>query len=197
MKEREGTTAMTVYILVCFVLAGAAAVGFKLMRDRVTELTDSYHATADLRLKIDEDLYPNIKNYYDAVSRGDLTPVSQKVKDETAQDLETIARDRVRLQITADRNANQFTRTDPKADNSNRAFTQNYVEVKLLKVRYSDIQLFLALADERIHEYAFITELQFTRVDQKYDKIALAENSDQSLWNCDLKIVWFGPSSRS
>src|SRR5262245_28191073 len=91
MQDKEGSKAMTIYIVICFLLAGAAGVGFKLKMTERDELSSDYSRLYTLNQKVGFELSPNIADYWSRVAQGTLKPVTQQVKDGTPSALIKLA----------------------------------------------------------------------------------------------------------
>src|SRR5690349_9474117 len=91
MQDKEGSKAMSIYILICFLLAGAAGVGFKLKMTERDELSSEYARLYLLNQKVGTELSPNIADYWTRVDDGRLIPVEQATRDATPTTLINIA----------------------------------------------------------------------------------------------------------
>ena len=78
MQDKEGSKAMSIYIVICFLLAGAAGVGFKLKMTERDEVSSDYARLYSLNQKVGAELSPNIADYWTRVSDGRLVPVDQE-----------------------------------------------------------------------------------------------------------------------
>lgn len=84
MNEQEGSKAMTIYIVACFVLAMVALVGYKFKNDERSDLSTEYLDLAGKFADISAAYAPNINDYYRKVKDGVIKPPADKdVRDNT------------------------------------------------------------------------------------------------------------------
>lgn len=190
MQDKEGSKAMTVYILACFLLAGAAGIGFKLKMNERDELAGEYSRLYTLNNTIGAELSRNIADYWNKVANGTLKPVTPETKDSTPSRLIALAEEHG---LTDD----QFDIQTTPAWTDKKSYVEYRIEVKLKNVMMSQWEKFITEAESKleIYKYAWITDLRVDRVDQRYEKISEmgGPGSDTSLWNVTMTIRWFGP----
>lgn len=199
----EGSNAMTIYVVVCFVLAAAAMVAYKYNNDRREELRGEYENLTGKYADISGALSPNIADYYRKVKSGDIRPADKEKRDNTHVNLSSVAK---LLNINEGTGADD--RLDiglPRAEKKKAGTTEYFeysVDVKLKNVTQSEWAAFMSNAlvhkDLGVSEYARIETLELNRVESRYAKIELVANNggkwqDRSLWNARLVFVWFGP----
>lgn len=199
MQDKEGSKAMTIYILVCFLLAGAAGVGFKLKMTERDELAEEYSRLYTLNQKVGLELTPNIVDYWNKVSNGTLKPVTPEIKAGTPSALIKLAEEHG-LKDTQG-NDDQFDIQSTPTPTDKRAYMEYKIEVKLKNVTMGQWERFISEAESKlkIYEYGWITDLRIDRVDQRYEKITemTGPGSDSSLWTVTLTIRWFGPPKQT
>lgn len=196
MQDKEGSKAMTIYILVCFLLAGAAGVGFKLKMTERDEVASDYSRLYTLNQKVGAELSPNIADYWTRVSDGRLVPIDQETKDRTPSTLIAIA-DKHKLKDTQGPDDQLDIQTTP-APTDKRTYMEYKIEVKLKNVMMGQWEAFITDTENAVFKWAFITDLRIDRVDQRYEKINEMPGpaSDTSLWNVTMTIRWFGAAKQ-
>ncbi len=193
MKEKDGSRAMTAYILICFLLAGAAGVGYKLRMERRDELADSYGRLYTMNQKIGLELAPNIDKYYQLVASEELKPIDANAKAATPEEC---------MKIADSLNLKQGVGADDKVDipgtpslADKKSYVEYRIEIKLKNVLMGQWEAFLTQVRERFSKYAWVTDLRVDRTDVAYAKVGEMEKegSDSSLWNVSFTLRWFGP----
>ncbi|CAG0966194.1 hypothetical protein PLCT2_01054 [Planctomycetaceae bacterium] len=199
MQDKEGSKAMSIYIVICFLLAGAAGVGFKLKMDEREELSSEYARLYTLNQKVGQELSPNIADYWTKVDNGTLKPVTSETKDSTPSRLIGLA-EKHGLRDTQGPD-DQFDIQSTPTPTDKRTYMEYKIEVKLKNVMMGQWERFITEAerDLEIYKYSWITDLRLDRVDQRYEKIGemSGPGSDTSLWNVSMTIRWFGPPKQS
>ena len=194
MQDKEGSKAMSIYIVICFLLAGAAGVGFKLKMSERDEISSEYSRLYTLNQKAGAELSPNIADYWARVSDGRLVPVDQVIKDRTPSTLIGLA-EKHKLRDTQGPEDQFDVQTTP-AWSPKSAYMEYKIEVKLKGVMMGQWEQLITDTENEVFKYAFITDLRIDRVDQRYEKIGEMANagSDTSLWNVTFTLRWFaGP----
>lgn len=202
-KSGESSNAMTIYVVVCFLLAGVAMVAYKYNNDMREELRTEYESLTGKYADISGALSPNIADFYRKVKSGEIQQADKTVRDNTHVRLNSVAN---LLQIKEGTGADD--RLDiglPKGEKKKAGGTEYLeysVEVKLKNVTQSEWAAFISNAlvnkDFGVSEYARIETLELTRVEARYAKIELVANNggkwqDRSLWNARMTFVWFAP----
>lgn len=194
MQDKEGSKAMSIYIVICFLLAGAAGVGFKLKMTERDEVSSDYARLYSLNQKVGAELSPNIADYWTRVSDGRLVPVDQDIKDKTPSTLVAIA-EKHKLRESNGAEDQVDIQTTPMPTDK-RTYMEYKIEVKLKGVMMGQWEQFITDTENAVFKYAFITDLRIDRVDQRYEKISemATAGSDTSLWNVTFTLRWFaGP----
>lgn len=191
--DKEGSNAMTAYIVICFLLAGAAGVGYKLKMDQREELAQDYPRLYALNQKIGQELSYNINRYYLLVRDDVIKPINLETKAQTPSQLVEIA-ELQKLRDTQGPEDQIDIQVAPKMTDK-RNYMEYQVEVKLKNVTLGQWEAYIKEVENRMFKYAWITDLRIDRTDQRYDKISEMEreNSDGSLWNVTFMLRWFGP----
>jgi hypothetical protein len=195
MQDKEGSKAMGVYIVVCFALAIAAGVGFKLKMNEREEMENEYSRLYGRNLRIARELSPNIADYWVRVSDGRLVPVDQEKKDGTPSALISLA-EKHGLKDTKGED-DQFDIQTTPTPGDKKTYMEYKIEVKLKNIMMGQWERFITEAerDLEIYKYAWITDLRIDRIASNYEKIAemSGPGSDTSLWTVTMTIRWFGP----
>ncbi|MCC6148710.1 MAG: hypothetical protein IT461_00540 [Planctomycetes bacterium] len=199
MQDKEGSKAMSIYIVICFLLAGAAGVGFKLKINERDELSSEYSRLYTLNQKVGQELSPNVADYWNKVENGTLKPVTAETKDSTPSSLIGLA-EKHGLRDTQGAD-DQFDIQSTPTPTDKRSYMEYKIEVKLKNVMMGQWERFITEAerDLGIYKYSWITDLRIDRVDQRYEKIGemSGPGNDSSLWNVSMTIRWFGPAKQT
>ena len=87
----EGSKAMTIYIVACFLLAMVALVGYKFANEKRLELSGEYVQLSQSVADVQAAFAPNINDYYRKVKDGDIKPIDKAARDNTHVRLGEIA----------------------------------------------------------------------------------------------------------
>ncbi|MBZ0135936.1 MAG: hypothetical protein K8I27_06145 [Planctomycetes bacterium] len=204
MNENEGSKAMTIYIVACFVLAMVALMGYKLKNDQREELSTEYLDLAGKFADISAAYAPNINDYYRKVKDGVIKPpADKKVRDNTHVLLGNIAN---KLGI------NEGTGGDDRLDVVTRRENLKYkqyweysVDIRLKNVTQTEWATFLSQAQHATREYAHLARINVSRVESRFERMAIVQPAvgarknanDRSLWNVTINFVWFGPKNEN
>jgi hypothetical protein len=194
MAEQEGSKAMTVYIVVCFVLAAGGLIGYKMMEDKRTELSGEYSALAGKIQDVGGALEPSIRDYYNKVQLGLIEPPDRETTDQTHKTLRQVAEV---LGITAEQ-GNRYESKPAGPGKDKGTGKEKYKEyrcvVELRNVTYEEWNSFLAGSLNEVSKYAVIEVIDATRNQSRADKIEMVNGSrDSALWSVRVEVVWFGP----
>lgn len=203
MQEKaEGSRAMNAYIVVCFVLAAAALVAYKLTNDKRTELSAEYLVLAQKVADMQGGLAPNIADYYSKVKGGQIVKIGKAVKDDTHLTLKAIA-ESDDLKIYEKAGADD--RLDVVNEQRKLQFKEYYeygCTVTLKNVTQSEWAAFLRramdpLSDKYVlHKYVVVESIDIKRKEQRFNKLEIApevggRHVDRSLWDVTIRFVWF------
>lgn len=202
-QQAEGSKAMTIYIVVCFVLAAGALLAYKVMNDKRTELAAEYRARYQNVVDIQAALAPSINDYYRKVKSGEIRTVNKAVKDSTQTALREVAE---KLAINEDGDV-KLDRLDFEAEKNQEKKAFGYIEygltVTLKNVTQDDWAKFLRnvldpFSQENVlDDYISVATIDATRVVSDYKKMVASEQradksyADDSLWKVTIKFVWF------
>lgn len=196
--EREGSKAMSVYIVICFALAMGAAVGYKLMNDKREELLGAYPRTRMLAQELDKGLMPNVTRYYELVRAGEIQPPSPDDMLEIPAIMATIACGKdpgcLGLLDTAGPQDQVDMPTSPQNEDRREYMEYNF-EVVLKGVSHSQWEQFLKMIkyNDVLRRYTTVSKLTLLRMDDSYAKITLGDgNIDGSRWKVTIMLTWFG-----
>ncbi len=201
MAEQEGSKAMSIYIVACFVLAAVALVGYKVMEDRRNELASDYEALAANLHEIAGVYYPSINEYYYMVKLGLIEPHDQGAMDNAPSALRQLAEERYQLTAGVG-DANQLVVTPPPGGGREvRVGRESYREyrcrVDLRRVSQAQWQGYLADSVQLLSKFAVLESLTVKRDQVRFDRIDVtsgASGADSTRWNVTFEFVWFGPS---
>lgn len=188
MQDKEGSKAIAVYIIVCFLLAGAAGVGYKLKMTERDELSDNYGRLYTYNQKVGLELSPNIQDYWNKVASGTLKPVTAEIKEATPETIKNIAK-----KHNLDNTGKFPSGPTPRYD---RNFTEYKIEYELKGLMLGQWEALITDIEIEVSKYACITDLRIERADSRYDRIGEmpGAGSDTSLWNVTFTLRWFaGP----
>ncbi|MCC6575433.1 MAG: hypothetical protein IT462_16775 [Planctomycetes bacterium] len=197
-NERDGSKAMTVYIIICFTLALAAGVGYKLMNDRREELIGDYPSLRKNIQEIDSGggrgLLPSVANYYELVRSGEIQQPSEDDKRDIPIYLAEIA---AKLQL-ADTTGPQDQIDIPTAPQSNAQPSMGYMDftldVVLKGVSQSQWNQFLIEVKDHpiLKRYVSVTKLTIQRTEDNYAKITVGDGFvDGTRWKVTFTLTWY------
>jgi hypothetical protein len=203
-QQAEGSKAMTIYIVICFVLAAGALLAYKVMNDKRTELAAEYRARFQNVVDIQAALAPSIQDYYRRVANKEIRTVDKNVKDSTPTALREIAKG-VGSGILEDTGVNDRLDIEPDTQKTNKQ--QRYIEygctVTLKNVKQSEWALFLRNVldpfDSKnvLDDYVTVASIEAVHLETNYKKMAASESQpggtyrDESPWKVTIKFIWF------
>jgi hypothetical protein len=203
-QQAEGSKAMTIYIVICFVLAAGALLAYKVMNDKRTELAAEYRARFQNVVDIQAALAPSIQDYYRRVANKEIRTVDKNVKDSTPTALREIAKG-VGSGILEDTGVNDRLDIEPDTQKTNKQ--QRYIEygctVTLKNVTQSEWALFLRNVldpfDSKnvLDDYVTVASIEAVHLETNYKKMAASESQpggtyrDASPWKVTIKFIWF------
>lgn len=194
MNEQEGSKAMTIYIVACFLLAMVALVGYKFKNDERADLSTEYLSLAGKFADISAAYAPNINDYYRKVKDGVIKPPADKeVRDNTHVQMREIAK---KLGINegtgADDHLDIITH---RAEKKYKRYWEYSVDVKLKNVTQTEWATFLSQAQHATQEYTFVQKVEVERGERRFARMNIVNDnkSDRSLWDVTITFVWFGP----
>lgn len=196
----EGSRAMNAYIVVCFVLAAAALVGYKVTNDERAELSDEYRALAQKVADIQGGLAPNIADYYRKEKNGLIFTVRKDVKDDTYKSLKAVAEE-----LGINESASADDRLDMVNERPRLQFKEYYecaCTVTLKNVTQSEWAAFLRkvmdpLAEKNLlDQYLVVESVDIKRKESNFKKLEIYSEVggryvDRSLWDATFRFVWF------
>jgi hypothetical protein len=189
----EGSKAMTIYIVACFLLAMVALVGYKFVNEERQELSGEYVTLAGSFADMSAAFAPNINEYYRKVKDGQIKPPDKTARDNTHVRLGEIAN---KLGIVEGVGADNHQKIGtPVGKVVNRLYYEYTLVAELLNVTQTEWAVFLSQAQHETREYAFIQSIKCTRSERRYSKLDVSKdrNDDDALWNVTITLVWFGP----
>lgn len=205
-QQGSGSKAMTIYIVVLFVLSAAALVGFKIMNDKRSELAAEYGARYQNVVDIQGALYPSINDYYKKVKNGDIRTVNFAVKRDTHAALRAIAEAVGRT--GSEGGIRESTGPDDRLDIevepgvNKKQYMEYACTVTLKNVTQSEWAQFLRdvldpyKADNVLDEYVNVASIEAGRVETTYKKMVPSGEAggryvDRSPWKVVIKFTWF------
>ena len=193
MGEQEGSKAMTIYIVVCFVLAAAGLVGYKMMEDRRASLATRYGELAAKIQDMGGARSPSIRDYWNKVQLGLITPLDREAMDNTHNVLREVAKE-----VGINEAANQF-RVDPAGSGADKGsgddkYKEYKCTVDLRDVTARQWKDFLARSLDRVSKYAVIEVLNAERMARRPEEVEISPTGvDNGKWTVRIEYVWFGP----
>ena len=193
MGDGEGSKAMTIYIVACFLLAMVALVGYKYKNEEREELSTEYVNLAGQFADMSAAYAPNINDYYRKVEAGLIKRVDKDVRDQTHVTLGKIAEKLGILEAAG--NDDHLDMGTPRQKVINKMYTEYTLQMKLKNVTQTEWAVFLSQAQHETHEYAHIQSIRMDRVMRRFDRMNIvADNGkDDALWTVEIVMVWFGP----
>lgn len=191
MGDHEGSRAMTIYIVVCFVLAMGALVAYKTYNDRRVEAADDYVKLAEQYADISAAYSRNIRQYYRMKNSGELDVVDKDYRDNTHVMLRQLAE---KLGITQRTGGEDRLTITPKSSEKEREGYNEYtVDVKLQNVTQGEWTTFVRNARSQTYKYARISSIKVNRDNQRFDRIKIVDNvdRDRTLWTVEMTFIWF------
>jgi hypothetical protein len=189
----EGSKAMTVYIVACFLLAMGALVGYKFVNDERETLSTDYVQLAVQFADIQAAFAPNINSYYSKVKAGLIKPPDKEARDNTHVRLGEIANKLgIREGTGAEDHLDVGTPVSKVAHKSYREYT---LVVELKNVTQTEWAVFLSQAQHETREYAFVQTIRCNRAERRFARLDVSKtrDDDKALWNVTITFVWFGP----
>jgi hypothetical protein len=189
----EGSKAMTIYIVACFMLAMVALVGYKFVNEEREALSSEYVNLAGSFADMSAAFAPNINEYYRKVKDGQIKPIDKDARDNTHVRLGEIAN---KLGIMAGTGADDHLDVGtPVSKVVNKMYREYTLVVELKKVTQTEWAVFLSQAQHETREYAFVQSIKCARDERRYARLEISKdrNGDDALWNVVITFVWFGP----
>jgi len=185
MGEQDGSKAMTIYIVVCFALAMAALVGYKLLNDEREDVSAQYVTLARQWSEMNV-MADNIRTYYMMRADGSIQAPDYSEMDQTHAMLRNLATEQLNL------NSDQLDiirrpASPVRGTNHSRAGTQ----VRLRNVTQTEWTNFLDLATQRTSTYATIESILLDRVDKRYQNFKATDRDNATRWTVTIEFVWF------
>ncbi|MHC4839840.1 MAG: hypothetical protein ACYTDT_02625 [Planctomycetota bacterium] len=193
MENQEGSKLMTGYILVCFVLAAGAMIGYKLMNDKRIELADQYTTVGKKYVEIRDYQSKSLFNYYRDAGREERRSRKEERAANTSQILADIA-----AEVGIKKDAGQWV---VKAETGKTDSVNKKIEVKELKIEMDNVstpqwKYVVEKARVEIGDYAAMQEFKLTRKNTKYGNMNLLskkDSSDPARWKVTISYKWFVP----
>jgi hypothetical protein len=200
MGEQEGSKAMTVYIVVCFGLAMAALVGFKLMNDKRSELENQYISASGQFADISMGYFRNIRNFYHGESLGLYSRPDLQQQNLTHELLRDIAERRGIREGAGEANRLTVTANRPALKGPARQrYNEFSATVELRNVTQAEWMAFLQESTAATSSYAVVESLTLNRASRDFRAAAerpIQPGRDNERWTVsNLKFVWFGPAN--
>ena len=189
----EGSKAMTIYIVACFLLAMVALVGYKFVNEEREALSDEYVGLAVSFADMSAAFAPNINEYYRKVRDGQIKPPDKEARDNTHVRLREIAKP---LDITEGTgNDDHLDMGTPVGKVVNKTYREYTLVIELKKVTQTQWAVFLSQAQHETREYAFVQSIKCAREERRYARLDIAklQTDDRALWTVVITLVWFGP----
>lgn len=189
----EGSKAMTIYIVACFLLAMVALVGYKFVNDERETLSDEYVLLAGSFADMSAAFAPNINEYYRKVKDGQIKPPDKEARDNTHVRLSEIANKLgIREGTGADDHLDVGTPVNKVVNKLYREYT---VVVDLKNVTQTEWAVFLSQAQHETREYAFVQSIKCARAERRFGRLDISKDrtDDDALWTVVITFVWFGP----
>jgi len=199
-ESGEGSKAMNAYIVICFVLAAAALIAYKMSNDKRVELSDEYKTLAQKVADIQGGLAPNIADYYRKRKAGQIFTVDKDVKDNTHLALKQIAEE-----LGIKESAGTDDRLDVVPERGKLQFREYYefgCTVTLKGVTQSEWAAFLRkvmdpLAEKNLlDQYVVVESIDIKRKEQRFNKQDIYNEVggrfvDRSIWDATFRFVWY------
>ncbi|MCA8912973.1 MAG: hypothetical protein KDB82_14835 [Planctomycetes bacterium] len=197
MGDGEGSKAMTIYIVACFLLAMVALVGYKFANQDREELAGEYVSLAGQFADMSAAYAWNINDYYRKVEAGLIKPIDKDVRDNTHIRLREIADDLKIKDSTG--NDDHFDIGKPKQKLINKMYWEYTLDVKLKNVTQTEWAVFLSHAQVATREYAHVKEIKIDRDVRRFDRMNIVANrdGDSTFWTVEFTFVWFGPKNEN
>ncbi len=199
-EQGEGSKAMNIYIVACFVLAAGALVAYKTTNDKRDELSSEYRMLYQKVTDVQAGLAPNIADYYRKVKNKQIFTVDKEVKDNTHLKLKEIA-EALDIKEGADK-ADRLDVLPIRGELKYKEYYQYGAEVKLKGVTQSEWAAFVRKVMDPLDpqnvldDYVVCESVEVLRVEQRYNRVDESPEVggryvDRSLWNVTIKFVWF------
>jgi hypothetical protein len=189
----EGSKAMTIYIVACFLLAMGALVGYKFVNEQRETLSTDYVQLAGSFADISAAFAPNINEYYRKVKDGQIKPPDKEARDNTHVRLRELAKP---LGITEGTGPDDhLDMGTPVSKPVQRLYLEYTLVVELKNVTQTQWAVFLSQAQHETREYAFVQSIKCARAERRYNRLDVSKdrNDDDALWTVVITFVWFGP----
>jgi hypothetical protein len=186
MGEQEGSKAMTIYIVVCFGLAIAALVGYKVLNDERDARTLEYVTLArqwsELTIMAD-----NIRTYYVMRADGSIQAPDRDEMDQTHALLRNIAINDIDLNAAEQLDVIPRRAQAVRGTDHSRAGAM----IRLKGVTQAEWTAFLDLAIRRTSAYATIESINLDRDDKRYQNFRAQDRDNRTRWTVTIEFVWF------
>lgn len=191
MGQQDGSKAMTIYIVVCFALAMAALVGYKLMNDKRSVLADDYARASNQFADISLGYARNINNFHFGHKQGQYQRNDLATMMDTPQEFRRILEAApIGMKEGARDGFTISTREEIKGRGENR-----YVEWKctvvLDQVTQRQWMAFLSSAVRHSSQYASVETINVQRRDSNFSGMDQVRGADSSKWRVTFEFVWF------
>jgi hypothetical protein len=189
----EGSKAMTIYIVACFVLAMVALVGYKFVNEEREALSTEYVNLAGSFADMSAAFALNINDYYRKVDSGQIKPLDKEARDSTHVRLGDIAG---KLGIKEGTGTEDHLDMGTPVDKViNKLYREYTLTAELKNVTQIEWATFLSQAQHATREYAFVKSIKCNRAERRYARLDVSKNrdDDDALWNVTITFVWFAP----
>lgn len=196
MGDQDGSKAMTVYIVACFVLALGALVLFKFQEDKRDSLSGEVRDLTTKFADMHSALALNIRDYYRKVAEKQINPIDDEVKDNTDVEMRRIAE---KLGITSGVGKDDHLDINEDRRVVNKLYIEYSCTVKLKQVSQAKWAVFLSQAQYATREYAVVQNIDLQRADRTFQRMKVAPKGsdgkyrDDAMWDATITFVWFGP----
>lgn len=198
MENKDGSKLMTGYILVCFVLAAGAMIGYKIMNDKREALASEYISVGKKYVEIRDYQSRSLHNYYKDSNRVNNRHEKEKRASETVEILEKIAQG-IGIDFKG-RGENDKLSVTPfdKLDQVRKETRVYTLKIELDRVTAASWKYFIRQSRQEIGDYATMQELRIVRSNNKFEKMTVLSkrNSDDSTrWKVTITYKWFIPEA--
>ena len=197
MGENEGSKYMTIYIMVCFLLAMVALVGYKFKNEEREELALEYVDLAGKFADMSAAFAPNVNDYYRKVADGVIKPVDKNVRDNTHVKLREIANNLGIREGTG--NEDHLDMGTPRQKLVNKMYVEYTLELELKNVTQTEWAVFLSQSQAETAKYADLQSIKIARTETRYSRLNISKdrNADTALWRVIITFIWFGPKDEA
>jgi hypothetical protein len=191
MGDKDGSKAMSIYIVVCFGLAMAALVGFKMLNDERDQLQADYVRLARQWHEVNV-MADNVRNYYNLRADGEITAADRRQIDATESNLRNFL-----LRPTADGGLLGMNQNDmevlPIGASTVRGtdVVRQGTTIRLRGLTQAQWRVFIEHVLETTSSYATIASLTLDRADKRYPNFRPVAGTDPTRWNIAIDLIWF------